>query len=63
MLMMIINGIVFLVAAAYVEGVRPGEFGVPLPLCFPFKVSLVILMLLSVESIWFAKYHEWLQPF
>lgn len=36
--MMIANGVVYLISALYIEAVRPGEFGVPLPFYFPFTV-------------------------
>ena len=39
-IMLIIDSFLFLLLALYIEGVRPGEFGVPLPWYFPFTVSL-----------------------
>ncbi|XP_035705489.1 ATP-binding cassette sub-family A member 3 isoform X2 [Folsomia candida] len=39
LIMMIANGVVYLISALYIEAVRPGEFGVPLPFYFPFTKS------------------------
>lgn len=38
-LMMALNGIVYLFMAFYIEAVRPGDYGVPLPWNFLFTVS------------------------
>lgn len=35
--MLIIDAIIYMVIAVYVEGIYPGEFGVPLPWYFPFS--------------------------
>lgn len=39
MLMLIFDALVYLLIALYVEGVFPGEYGVPLPWYFPFTSS------------------------
>jgi len=37
-IMLVVDGILLLTLAWYIEGVRPGDFGVPLPWHFPFTV-------------------------
>jgi ATP-binding cassette subfamily A (ABC1) protein 3 len=37
-LMMMVNAVIFMFLALYIEGVWPGEYGVPLPWNFPFTV-------------------------
>ena len=39
MLMLVVDCVIFAVVTWYVDAVRPGEFGVPQPLYFPFTVS------------------------
>ncbi|CAG7726830.1 unnamed protein product, partial [Allacma fusca] len=38
-LILFADGVIYLLAALYIEAVRPGEFGVPQPWYFPFKKS------------------------
>jgi len=41
LVMLIIDGFILLIAAWYIEAVRPGDFGVPLPWYFPFMVCVI----------------------
>jgi len=36
--MMLVNSLIYMTLALYIEGVWPGEYGVPLPWYFPFTV-------------------------
>jgi len=38
-IMLIFDGVLYFMLAIYIEGVWPGEYGVPLPWYFPFTVS------------------------
>ena len=38
-LMLLLDAMLYFCAAIYIEGVWPGEYGVKLPLYFPFTVS------------------------
>ena len=42
MLMLVVDCVIFAVVTWYVDAVRPGEFGVPQPLYFPFTVSACV---------------------
>jgi len=37
-MMLLINGLIYMTLACYIENVLPGKFGVPLPLYYPFTV-------------------------
>ena len=37
--MLAFDSVLYMVLAVYIETVRPGEFGTPLPWNFPFSVS------------------------
>jgi len=37
--MLLLDSFIFCVITWYVDAVKPGEYGVPLPLYFPFTVS------------------------
>ena len=39
LVMMIVNGVFYLLVTWYIEAVWPGEYGVPLPWYFPITVS------------------------
>lgn len=51
LVMMIVNGIFYLLVTWYVEAVWPGEYGVPLPWYFPVTVSQIYALPESTE--WF----------
>jgi len=49
MIMMLFDGFLYLGLAIYIEGVWPGEYGLPMPWYFPFTVSHVQLQLVKNE--------------
>ncbi|KAJ4444283.1 hypothetical protein ANN_06075, partial [Periplaneta americana] len=45
MVMLLADAIIYLLIALYVEAIYPGEYGVPKPWYFPFKVSILRILL------------------
>lgn len=39
-IIILVDGILYMLFALYIEAVFPGEYGLPLPWYFPFTVSL-----------------------
>lgn len=57
-IMLIVDGFLYLLLAIYVEAVFPGDYGVPLPWYFPLTVSVSYLYFRSIkpETEWFNIY-------
>lgn len=56
MLMLLGSSGVYLVITWYVDGVFPGEYGVPLPWYFPLSVRIIILILITLRDRNFSFY-------
>lgn len=56
MLMLLGSSGVYLVITWYVDGVFPGEYGVPLPWYFPLSVRIIILILITSRDRNFSFY-------
>lgn len=56
MLMLLGSSGVYLVITWYIDGVFPGEYGVPLPWYFPLSVRIIILILITSRDRNFSFY-------
>jgi ATP-binding cassette, subfamily A (ABC1), member 3 len=58
MLMMLFDTIFYMLLAVYIEAIFPGDFGVPQPWNFPFKVSKIS----NLDHIFFIKIIAYFRP-